>query len=178
VIEIRRTWMSVVALAALVAMGVVTAFPKDAASAKADTKLDKKDLPAAVITAFQKAYSKAAIKGVSKEMKDSVQYYEIESKDGKTERSILYLPDGTAYEVEEEVAATSLPDPVKASIGQAYPKGKIEKAEMITRGAVVEYEIKVALGKEKSEIVLDKAGKVLKSEKADGKVEKDKEEED
>ena len=175
----RRIWILVtLATAVLVLSAFVAAFPKEASKVRDETKLDKKDLPVAVIAAFQKAYPKATIEGASKEVKDSVQYYEVESKDGKTERSILYQQDGSVFEIEEQVQTASLPEPVKAAVGKDFPKGKIDKAEKITRGATVEYEITVATGKEKAEVLLDNTGKVIKSEKASATDEKDEEEED
>jgi hypothetical protein len=153
-------------------------FAKEGKEAKEGKKFDRKDLPAAVTTAFQKAYPKGTIKGADKEMNDSTLYYEIESVDGKTERSFLYLPDGTVYETEEGIEASMLPASVKATISTDYPKGKIEKAEKITRGATTEFEIKVVAGKEKTEVVMDSSGKVIKTEKAGAKDEKDEEDED
>jgi len=153
-------------------------FAKEGKEAKEAKKFDKKDLPTAVTAAFQKAYPKATIKGADKEMKDSTLYYEIESVDGKTERSFLYLPDGTVFETEEGIEASMLPASVKATISTDYPQGKIKRAEKITRGSTTEFEIKVVAGKEKTEVVLDSAGKVIKTEKAGVKKEKDEEDED
>jgi hypothetical protein len=153
-------------------------FAKEGREAKEEKKFDKKDLPTAVTTAFQKAYPKAKIKGAGQEMKDSTLYYEIESIDGKAERSFLYLPDGTVFETEEGIEASMLPASVKATISTDYPQGKIRKAEKITRGTTTEFEIKVVTGKEKTEVVLDSAGKVIKTEKAGAKDEKDEEDED
>jgi hypothetical protein len=169
----------VLAAIILLLFGIISiSIAKEGKEAKDEKKFDKRDLPAAVTTAFQKAYPKATIKGADKEMKDSTQYYEIESVEGKTERSILYLPDGTVFEIEEGIDASMLPALVKATINKDYPKGKIEKAEKITRGTTTEFEIKVAVGKEKTEVVLDGSGKVIKTEKAGAKNEKDEEDED
>ncbi|MCX6832109.1 MAG: hypothetical protein NT028_08250 [candidate division Zixibacteria bacterium] len=71
-----------------------------------------------------------------------------------------------------------LPASVKATISTDYPQGKIKKAEKITRGTTTEFEIKVVTGKEKTEVVLDSAGKVIKTEKVGAKDEKDEEDED
>ena len=144
-----------------------------APSAKKEKKLDQKDLPAAVKAAFQKAYPNDSVSGAGKETKDSVVYYEIESKSGATDRSILYLSDGTVSEIEEGIAVSALPVAVSAGIAKHSPKGKIEKAERVTRGANVEYEVKIVAGKGKTELVLDSAGTVLKTERASGKKDKE-----
>jgi hypothetical protein len=128
-----------------------------------EKKITKKDLPPAVLAAFQKAYPKAEIKGVSEEKgKDGKMEYEVESVEGKTGRDVAYLADGKVIEVEETCV---LPDAVRKAIDQKYPKGKIEKAERIIKGTKVEYEAVVEVGEKKSEVVLDAAGKILKAEK-------------
>ena len=50
----------------------------------------KKDLPAPVLAAFQKAYPTAKLKACSSEQRDGKTCYELESKDGKTERDLIY----------------------------------------------------------------------------------------
>jgi hypothetical protein len=142
-------------------------------SSKKEKKLDRKDLPVAVMAAFQKTYPNDSISGASKETKDSVVYYEVESKAGTAERSILYLSDGTVSEIEEGISVDSLPASVSAGIAKHNSRGKIEKAERVTRGANVEYEVMITAGKAKTELVLDNTGTVLKTEKVSG--EKDKE---
>ena len=57
------------------------------ATVAGDQKLEKKDVPAAVITAFEKAYPGAAVKGYGKEVEKGKTHFEIESVDGgKTRR--------------------------------------------------------------------------------------------
>jgi hypothetical protein len=145
-----------------------------------DKKITQKDLPPAVLAAFEKAYPKAEIKGVSEEKgEDGKMEYEIESIEGKTGRDLAYLADGKAVEIEETCV---LPDAVRKAIDRKYPKGKIEKAEKITRGSKIEYEAVVEAEGKKSEVVLDPAGKILKAEKMGeeekGKAEKESDEKD
>jgi hypothetical protein len=146
-----------------------------------EKKIAKKDLPAPVMAAFQKAYPKATIKGASTEVEEGKTYYEIESLDGKVKRDLLYLADGTVAEIEETVSPADLPPQVKAAVTDKYPKGKIGKAEMVTRGAVAAYEVVVKSGKTTVEMSIDPAGKVLKEKKAavkkEGKEEKEEKEE-
>lgn len=144
-----------------------------APSAKREKTFNPKDLPTAVMAAFQKAYPGDSISGASKETKDSVVYYEIESKSGAAERSVLYLSDGTISAIEEGIPVSALPAAVSAGIAKHSPKGKVEKAERVTRGAKVEYEVKIIAGKGKTELVLDSTGTVLKTEKVSAKKDKE-----
>ena len=139
----------------------LTALPLGAATA-GEKEIAKKDLPAPVLAAFEKAYPHATIKETAKEVKDGKTLYEIESLDGTTSRDVTYLADGKTVEIEETVAAAELPDAVKATVSKEYPKGKISKAEKVTHGEALEYEIHVVVPKVKHELVVDPSGKVLK----------------
>jgi hypothetical protein len=132
-----------------------------------ETKITKKDLPKAILSAFEKAYPKATIKGLSSELEEGKTYFEIESVDGKISRDLLYLADGTVVEIEEGVSTADLPSAVKATLQKEYPKGKVVKAEKTTKGDAVTYEMKVSSGKTHAELVIDPAGKVIKNKKAD-----------
>jgi hypothetical protein len=146
----------------LLASGVVCA----AVNKKTDVekKLTKTNLPAAVLAAFEKSYPKAVIKGVGSEKEDSATYFEVESIDGNTKRDLLYAADGTIHEVEEGVTIKDLPEAARQILGKDYPKEKINKAEKVTRGAEVTYEVSLGKGKEKIEIAFDAAGKTIKKE--------------
>lgn len=144
-----------------------------------DKKITKKQLPPAVLTAFQTAYPNATIKGQSIETEKGKQFYEIESVDGKINRDLLYTADGKVYEIEETVAAEKLPAEVKSTLTKEYPTGKIVKAERVTHDTSVTYEIHLKVGKKKTGVTLDLQGKILKGDSEDKeKGEKDEERED
>jgi hypothetical protein len=149
----------------------LTASPRTSAQEK---KINRKDLPAAVLEAFQKSYPKAVIKGTSTEVEKGKKYFEIESLDGTQARDILYLADGTVAEIEESVSAADLPGPVTSAIAVEMPKAKISKAERVQKGADFSYEVHVKLGSKTGSIVLDGSGKVL--EKSPMKAQKEKKE--
>jgi uncharacterized membrane protein YkoI len=127
-----------------------------------EKKITQKELPAPVLSSFQKTYPHATIKGVGMETENGKTYYEIESVDGKTNRDLLYLADGTVAEIEETAAAAELPASVKSTVTAEYPSGKIQKAEKTTRGSVVTYDVRVEVGTTKHEISIDAGGKVIK----------------
>jgi hypothetical protein len=125
-----------------------------------EVEIKTKDLPAAVLTAFKQAYPNAAIKGASKEEENGQIIYEIESKDGRQFRDLLYAADGKVLEVEEVVNFDQLPAAVQQAIKAKYPKAKIEKAGKAVKGSVVNFEVKLESGEEDVTMVLEADGKI------------------
>ncbi|HEY3383363.1 MAG TPA: PepSY-like domain-containing protein [Vicinamibacterales bacterium] len=100
----------------------------------------KVQLPTAIADAFKKTYPDAVIKNVAKEVENGKTVYEVESTDKGMGRDLIYNPDGTVSEIEEEIKPADLPAPVSAALHELHPKATIAKAEKLTRGTVVEYE--------------------------------------
>jgi hypothetical protein len=146
------------------------------ASAK-EKKISKKHVPSAVLSAFEKAYPKAKVKGYSTETENGKTYFEVESHQGKKTLDVSYLADGTLAETKEGVTAGDLPDSVKAAVKSNYPKGKITKAEKKTVGAIVTYELKVRTGKKHVRLEIDSNGKILKTKSGSEKEENEEKEE-
>ena len=128
-----------------------------------EKKLRPKQLPAAVQAAFQKAYPAAKITGASSEVENGKTIYEVESLDGKINRDLLYSVDGSVVEIEETVALKALPDEVSKALKAETGKGKVEKAEKLTKGETIQYEFVISSGKDKREVVIDPSGKIVKT---------------
>jgi ABC-type glycerol-3-phosphate transport system substrate-binding protein len=136
-----------------------------------EKKITKKDVPVAVVSAFEKAYPDAKVKGYSTETEDGKTTFEIESLQGKLALDVAYLPDGTPVEIEEEVAAGSLPAVVKAAVKSNFSNGKIAKAEKKTVGTVVTYEMRVKTSKKTAEVEIDPSGAIIKKANKGGEKE-------
>jgi hypothetical protein len=145
---------------------IICAFLTFTVSANAQ-KITKKNVPSAVISAFAKHYPKSIVISYSKEERNGKPVYEIESRDGKLRRDIIYSADGTALEIEERILPPELPDSVKQTIYKAYPKSEIKSAERLTRGKSVQYEVVITKGEENFEVAFDKGGKVLRTTKTE-----------
>lgn len=91
--------------------------------------------------AFEAVYPKATITNVSTEKEDGEIRYEVESVDGAMARDLIYRADGTVVEMEEGLAETDLPQPVRDAVAAKYPKGRILKAERLAHGTTVSYEL-------------------------------------
>lgn len=128
----------------------------------------KVQLPAAITNAFQKAYPNAKITGTSKETEGGKTVYEVESTDQGMSRDLLYNADGTVVEVEEGMNPADLPGPVAAALKKLYPKAKVTKAEKLTRGETLEYELALS-GAPRKEVAFMPDGKLVPPEKPEPK---------
>ena len=130
-----------------------------------EKKIEKKDLPSAVLSSFQKSYPNAEIKGTSMEKENGKTYYEIESMDGLQRRDLLYTKNGTVAEIEEKITSENLPEQVKNSVSKKYPDSEIKSAEKTTRNSKVTYELIVESKKGKAEVIVSPNGNIQKVEK-------------
>ena len=125
--------------------------------------LDK--LPKAVAGAVEKMFPKAKVVSASKELADKKTVYEITIKNGEQNVQVTVTPEGEITEVEKEIAAKDLPKEVTAVLDDKYPKAKIEKAEEVTKGKELTYEVLLVTKDKKTlEIKFDPKGKVLNVE--------------
>ena len=98
-------------------------------------------LPTVVVAAFRRAYPKATILHVAREVQEGKVVYEIESRDGPTRRDLLYTPDGQVIEIEEMIAADSVPANVRAAVERDVTGATVLGAERVMRGESVLYEV-------------------------------------
>jgi len=147
---------------------IVKAAPvvKAAPAVKVEDQIAK--LPKVILDAFKKAYPKAVIKGVSEEKESGKTTWEVESTDSGMARDLVYNPDGTVVDIEEEVAAASLPPAVTAALKAKYPKATITKAEKLTTGKTFVYELTITGAGEVKSIELTADGKAVPAAKKPG----------
>lgn len=107
-------------------------------------------LPAPVLAAFKAAYPHATIKAAAEEKENGKVVWEVESTDNGLGRDLLYTPEGSVVEIEEEVPTAQLPAPVIAAVEAQYPAARIVKGEKVTRGTTVSYELQLAGAARKS----------------------------
>ncbi len=138
-----------------IALALLAAFTLTAVDSK---PIAKKDLPAPILAAFQRSYPAAKLKACSRERRAGKTCYELESRDGKTERDLIYAEDGSVLEIEESLDPAMLPVAVKKGAAGKYPKASMQKGEKLIKGDEVCYEIVVKHGKQKVELTFDAQG--------------------
>lgn len=141
---VLTTAVLTIAVLAAAALPVAAQTAKPAPAAKPVPAAQAADpaaaLPDPVLAAFRKSYPNATIKNASKETEDGKTVWEVESTENGLGRDLVYNPDGTVVEVEEEIAASAAPAAVSAALKAKYPKGIVTKVEKRTAGKSVTYE--------------------------------------
>lgn len=97
--------------------------------------------PAPIASAFSKAYPNARITNVAREKENGQDVYEVESVNDGLGLDLIFRPDGTIVETEEEISSANLPPAVAGAITKRYPKAVVTKREKVTRGTSVSYEM-------------------------------------
>ncbi|MEO8519758.1 MAG: hypothetical protein ABI603_00260 [Acidobacteriota bacterium] len=123
-----------------------------------EKKMQLKNLPAAVQKAVQEHTKGATLVGFSEEREDGKVLYEAETKVNGRTRDLLFDSAGTLMEVEEEVAANTLPAAVQSALNA---HGKVAMVEAVTKGSTVTYEAQVEKNGKKSEVVVDSTGNAI-----------------
>jgi uncharacterized membrane protein YkoI len=130
-----------------------------------DRKIERSALPPAVEKAVQAETRGATIKGFAEEREHGKTFYEVETVvDGRT-RDVLFAPDGTVAEVEEEVALDSLPASVQTGLKKKAAGNSIGKVESLTKkGKLVAYEGHIKRNGKSAEIQVGPEGQNLTRE--------------
>lgn len=141
----------------IIALFTVITFPSFAQ----ETRIPRNRVPAAVLNAFKAEYPKAKIIGTLKESKHGMLYYEIESRDGKMKRNVIYTPAGVVSEIEDFIPAKLLPNAIQTVIAKDHPKAKIRSVEKNIQGAAIKYEVLFQEGRKKFEVIYSPDGNIL-----------------
>jgi hypothetical protein len=156
-----------------------------------DKDLEAK-LPAPVKKTFRDKFPKAVIEKVDSEEENGVMVYDIEFRDGTTEKETDITADGTMLEFTVVIEANDVPDVVMTPIRKAAEGATMKRIERIEISyetkdgktiklpeTVTHYAVEMTKGGQTAEIVVAADGKVLEpakfggdKEKAQGKEEK------
>ena len=124
-----------------------------------ETKTTLEQLPVAVQAAVKAQGSGATVRGVAKEMKDGVAYYEaMLLVDGRT-KDILFDEQGKIVTMEEQKTLGEIPGGARAAIQKAVGAGKLTMVEKVTQGERTFYEGHVTTSGKISEVKVDADGR-------------------
>jgi uncharacterized membrane protein YkoI len=154
---------------------VVTLLLVAGVGSAAEEKVPLDKVPPKVMEAVKARFPGAEITSVEKETEEGKVVYDIELKHKDRKYEMDIQEDGTVLEIEKEIAAKNLPEAVTTALNAKYPNATIKEVmEMIKVNGKEEklygYEVElVTADKKKLEIEFAPDGKILKSEKSDGK---------
>jgi uncharacterized membrane protein YkoI len=138
-------------------------------------------LPAAVKKTFRAEFPKGEIEKVDAEEEGGVTVYDIEFRDGTTEKETDIAADGTMLEYTVVIEAKDIPDAAMAPIRKAAEGAAMKRIERIELShetkdgkvvklprAVTHYAVELSKGGKTAEIVVAADGKVLEPARFDG----------
>jgi hypothetical protein len=117
----------------------------------AEYKINKNQVPDAVLQSFSKTFPNAIAENYAKETRNGKTYYEIESKEGTISRDLLFEPNGKLVEMEEKLPYDSLPAAVQDTIKTKYGKNAFVSAERITKNNQTTYGVVIKINNKKME---------------------------
>jgi hypothetical protein len=137
-----------------------------AANAAGEKTIAKAQVPAPVISAYNKAYPGNTPKTFTKTTKGGTVRYGIAStdKNGQAIRHAVYTSAGNMIEMDETITAADLPAAVQATITAQYPDQKILISQRITRDKATQYGVTVSGSDHLTHVILDANGTVIKTE--------------
>lgn len=144
----------------LAAGGLMLAVACGASSQGSEQSATKpRDLPAAVLSAFHKAYPGATVSGASQEREGDKVVFRVDSVDKGLQRIVLYDPSGSTIEVAEQVQEKDLPQPVARAM-HSHRRAVFARGMRVSRGGGVLYVLTIT-GTRKTALVVKADGTVV-----------------
>jgi hypothetical protein len=130
-----------------------------------ETKVQMKNLPAAVQKTVAEQTRTAKLRGLSKEVEHGKTFYEAETLVNGKSRDVLIDAAGNVVEVEEATSLNAIPELARKALEQrAGAAGRILSVETVTRGPAVTYEAVIQKGGKKSETAVKGDGSPAKED--------------
>ena len=139
----------------------------------------EKEVPQAVLSAFNTAYPGATIKEYAEEIEDGQTSYEISCIFEGRKIDAVYNPDGSVLAIEEVIPVEALPEVVNQAIAREVPQFSIKLAEKIDKKGETLYEVKILNTQDQKtyELQFSSTGKLIEKEVKKSKEEMSEEEE-
>lgn len=125
-------------------------------------------LTGAAKATLAKLYPGAEIDDIDEREKDDEDIFVVRVHDGPEKRDVLIelARDGQILEIDEDVSLQNLPERVIRAVNKAFPKAKMERAEMETE-MDISYRVDISEGHRKKRVKLWRSGRIAEIEKRD-----------
>jgi hypothetical protein len=131
--------------------------------------IDLAKTPSKVGDAVKAKFADAEITKVRTWKEEGETWYEVTIKQKGQSIDVVLKADGAISAVEKLLEAKDLPKSIAEALEAKYAKADFKKAEEITKGQDVTYEVKLEKDGKKITVSFDPKGKVLKEEAKDKK---------
>jgi hypothetical protein len=134
--------------------------------AEQEKTVSQKEVPQAVLKAFNDSYPGATIMEYSEETEDGEKYFEISCEFAGRKIDAVYHPDGSVSAIEEVIPIEALPQAVQQAIAREVPQFSIKLAEKIDKAGETLYEVKILNTQDQKtyELQFSDMGKLLEKE--------------
>ena len=106
-----------------------------------EIRIQRSDLPAAVLSTFNRESEGGSLRAFSKEIEHGHVLYEANILLRTRSKDVLVDEHGAIVEIEQQVSLDSVPNPVRAAVANAAQPGRVLKIESLSReGAIEAYE--------------------------------------
>ena len=121
--------------------------------------IPESSVPVAAVSAVKGAWPRAGF--IEWDASGSGKLYEAEFKINGFEFDVKVTPEGKIVRVKEEIAVSSLPEPVRAAALKPYPGVRIREADKVTQGELIRYKVEVMDNLDDYDILLTPDGTIL-----------------
>jgi hypothetical protein len=135
--------------------------------------IKKSEVPAPVLDAVARKYPHARLSGFSREAEQSKVTFEVQVVEGTRHIDIDVSPEGKILAEEETIPRADLPAAVRKALAESarYRGWTVQRVERVVTDeneAEPSFELQMAHGRQKSEIVFDKDGRLTHEERKSG----------
>ena len=129
---------------------------------------DRERLTEAAKATLQRFFPAAEVEDVDEREKDDEPIWVVRLHEGEDKRDILVelARDGQILEIDEDVRVEALPERVQRAVKKAFPKAKIERAEMETE-MEIHYRVDISEGNKDKRVKVRRSGRIFEIEKRD-----------
>jgi len=146
---------------------ILIAFSLISCEGEEERQVTEKEVPGAVLEAFNNAYPGATIKEYAEEKEGGQTFYEVSCEFEGRKIDAVYNPDGTVFAIEEVISAEELPEIIHQAIAKEFQQFSINLAEKIEKEGKQFFEVKLLNTKnqKKYELLFAADGKLVEKEK-------------
>lgn len=158
----------------LAAVAVIAGFAASVRAEEKEETVTMDQVPQKVKDTLKTYAAESDVKKIEKGDADGTKVFEFDIEQGTRKFEVAITPKGKFWGTEEDMELTAMPDAVQKALNAQAVGGTISGGEKaLDKDNKVTYEANIEKGGKKFEVAVDVSGKVLSTEAAESKDEKD-----